>query len=156
MKPLQHYFMGAGEKVSAHLAAEECKCHCHRCKSLRIWQVVVPETGYEFEIIRTLCSEEMGKDCPIHTNSGVRCAEHNAEIEDQGAVNDSQHVVGRALDLKKPDGMPLWKFHEICDSRGTKIAVGFYDWGCHIDTRPYPRGRTTPIRWGRKAKCPGK
>ena len=146
MTMLQHYFASAGEHVSPHLAAEECKCHCWRCKPLRTWQVVTPKAGGLFERIRHRCG-----DRPIHVNSAVRCPEHNADYEDQGAVSDSQHVVGQALDLRCPEGMALAEFHQICDEEAGLSGCGFYDWGCHVDVRTIPAGRTKPYRWGKKA-----
>lgn len=155
MIPLRHQFMGPGERVSEHLSANECKCHCYRCAKLGVWQVVTPETAELFERIRGRCTDYRKKNCPIHINSGVRCPEHNADLEGEGAAQDSQHVVGRALDLKCPEGVPLWMFHMICDVENPMAGVGYYRWGCHVDTRTIPKGRTQPYRWGRKAKCPG-
>lgn len=94
----------------------------------------------EFERIRAA----VGK--PITILSAYRTPAYNARIS--GAAKNSQHVQGRALDLKPPAGMTLSQFLKIvlavARADGSKIrGVGEYAWGVHIDIRPADR----LVRW---------
>lgn len=58
----------------------------------------------------------------------------------------SQHKLGSATDLYPPEGWGLAKFHakaqEFMAKRGG--GLGFYTWGCHLDTRPSSK----LVTWG--------
>ena len=86
-----------------------------------------------FEEIRLACG---GK--PIEVSSGYRTKQYNAKIN---GARLSQHVQGRALDLKPPDGMSLEKFGnkilELANREGSRIkGFGWYKSWIHIDIRP--------------------
>ena len=74
----------------------------------------------------------LGKDCPIHIESGTRCAFWNVM---KGGEKGSQHLLGLALDLHTPKGMGLSEFQSIADEMNPNGGVGFYRWGVHIDAR---------------------
>ena len=120
----------ANQKVSAHLLYREVRCKGHECCDgghIR-WEVLEL-----FERIRARCSYVMGRDVPIHINSGVRCQVHNIMV---GGAKGSQHLKGLALDLAAPSIIGREEFDKICESVvGDRGGVGFYDWGNHIDAR---------------------
>jgi len=96
--------------------------------------------AHEFERIRAA----VGKPIPIL--SGYRTPAYNARIP--GAAKASQHVQGRALDLRPPKGMTVSDLLRTVllvakrpDSR--LRGVGEYGWGVHIDIRPGDR----LVRW---------
>lgn len=93
-----------------------------------------------FEAVRAACG-----DVPITVLSAYRTPAHNARV---GGAPKSQHVQGRALDLRVPDGMTLDTFEAtvraLCAT--TKIrGIGRYPRkrSLHIDVRPTQR----VVRW---------
>ena len=89
-----------------------------------------------FEAIRTACG-----GTPLLVLSAYRTPAHNRKV--RGAKN-SQHVHGRALDLRPPAGWTVAAFHarilqlarqELADIRG----VGRYRTFVHVDIRPAAR-----------------
>ena len=79
---------------------------------------------------------------PLSLSSAYRTPAHNQSI---GGASLSQHVQGRALDIKAPPG-PVEEFHlrvataflkapAVSPAR-TLGGLGYYPWGVHIDTRP--------------------
>ena len=129
----------ANQKLSPHLSYSEVKCKCkEQCDGGHVRHEVIDL----FERIRGRCTERLGKDCPIHILSGVRCRVHNLEVG--GAVDPpSQHTLGKALDLKTPGGIPLEDFYSICEGEAGAGGMGKYTWGFHIDTLSDPPYR----RW---------
>ena len=94
----------------------------------------------EFEAVRQLCCDDLGRDARIDINSSYRTATYNRAIK--GAPL-SQHAEGRALDLVPPKGMSLDRFFELCLLRaktpGSKIrglARYFVGRFVHLDVRP--------------------
>lgn len=87
-----------------------------------------------FEQIRLACG---GK--PLTVLSAYRTEAHNRKI---GGARFSQHVQGRALDLRPPKGMTVTKFHQVIiglaksDLGKTIRGVGLYSTFVHIDIRP--------------------
>lgn len=87
----------------------------------------------EFEIIRRACGNR-----PITILSGYRTEAHNRKV---GGARNSQHVQGRALDLRPPGTMSVSEFYykilTVADEYESKIkGVGLYPTFVHIDTRP--------------------
>lgn len=86
-----------------------------------------------FEEVREL----YGK--PITVLSGYRSEKHNRAI---GGARFSQHVQGRALDLRPPDGVPLEMFWHDIRSNAWRFGIrgiGKYKTFIHIDVRPSDR-----------------
>lgn len=77
--------------LSKNFREEEFVCKCGQCKS-------VP--GHLKENLILLC-KQLEKirlyTGPIIINSGVRCKIHNKKV---GGVSNSQHLVGRAADIR--------------------------------------------------------
>jgi uncharacterized protein YcbK (DUF882 family) len=91
---------------------------------------------------------------PLRILSCYRTAAYNAAI---GGAAQSQHVLGRAMDLATPATMSLLVFHalilELASRAGATIgAIGLYDWGCHVDTRPRKDGRL--VQWDLRTPNP--
>jgi uncharacterized protein YcbK (DUF882 family) len=87
-----------------------------------------------FEAVRTAAG-----GLPITVLSGYRTPEHNRAI---GGARHSQHVQGRALDLRPPAGWSVARFHALVLSlvESTNIrGVGRYARFVHIDVRPETR-----------------
>ena len=127
---------------SEHLTWEELRCHDGIWLPLRFESRAIV-LAHEFELIRTAAG-----GWPITVLSGYRTPEHNARV---GGVPTSQHLVGRALDLKGP-----WQIGNLRDFQaivrrvalepGSHLGgVGYYAWGCHIDIRPRPNARL--VEW---------
>lgn len=90
--------------------------------------------GHVFEMIRA----EMGNQ-PLIVLSGYRTPAHNKRI---GGATASQHMEGRAIDLKPPQGITPHQFYrrvrglvEGSDIRG----LGIYPTFLHVDIRPSDR-----------------
>lgn len=95
------------------------------------------ELGELFESIRALCGH-----LPLAVSSAYRSPAHNRAI---GGAPDSQHVQGRALDLKPPAGMTVDAFYRlIWEARGSLPrlgGLGRYRTFVHVDTRPRAEGQ---------------
>lgn len=88
-----------------------------------------------FEAIRAACGQQ-----PIAVVSAFRTPEHNRRI---GGARHSQHVQGRALDLKPPKGMTVAQFHArilaLVPALPALRGVGRYRSFVHVDVRPADR-----------------
>lgn len=93
-----------------------------------------------FEIIRQACGH-----VPIAILSAYRTPAHNRSI---GGARNSQHLEGRALDLRPPKGWTIERFYalivglaqgDVPDIRG----IGKYATFVHVDIRP----TTLLARW---------
>ena len=88
----------------------------------------------EFELIRSIIGG------PIAILSAYRTEEHNKKV---GGARNSQHVVGKALDLRCPKGwtptrMALVVKALVKDGKSRIKGLGIYPWGIHIDIRTAP------------------
>jgi len=116
--------------VSAHFSAREFQCR--HCGTLVLHPLLV--LGLEW--LRHLVEQ------PIYVTSGYRCEEYNRQI---GGAPDSQHVLGKAADIRLHgmDVLPLFRAAyrvPYFDGGG----IGLYSEGfVHVDVRD---GRA---RWGR-------
>ncbi len=74
----------------------------------------------------------------VSATSGYRCPKHNASLAKRGykASPTSRHCHGQALDLIVPPERILEAQDKAkrCGFNG----IGLYDWGIHVDVRPYP------------------
>lgn len=84
-----------------------------------------------FEAIRLLCGEK-----PITVLSAYRTPSWNRKI---GGARNSQHLEGRALDLRPPKGMSVEMFFALIRSGAEAMGIGgigLYNTFVHVDTRP--------------------
>jgi uncharacterized protein YcbK (DUF882 family) len=123
---------------STHLSWTELACHDAARTPYPlafIQQGRATELALLFEEIRALLGGQ-----PLVILSGYRTPAHNRSRKVGGAPN-SQHVEGRALDIRPPDGMTAdqmagklkdaWNYNQL-PALG---AVGVYRTFVHIDTR---------------------
>jgi uncharacterized protein YcbK (DUF882 family) len=122
----------------SHLGLWELACHDHaRTPYPRKWhRTRLRALRRAFEAIRHACG-----DRPIRVLSAYRTSTHNRQV---GGARRSQHVAGRALDLRPPVGMTVPQFATIIDDLldGKTTAIrgrGRYRWFVHIDVRPGTR-----------------
>ena len=84
-----------------------------------------------FELIRSSF-----EDKPIQVLSAYRTSEWNKKI---GGARNSQHIEGRALDLRPPNGVTVDEFYKVIKELAplTYIkGIGKYGTFVHIDIRP--------------------
>jgi uncharacterized protein YcbK (DUF882 family) len=118
------------QKLSNHFHRSEftCKCGCG-------FDTVDANLINVLDYIR----QDLGH--PVSVNSGCRCSTHNIKV---GGSPKSQHLLGRAADIKCPD--VLWvTLKEVVDKYMDGWGgVGYYEnqGFIHIDTRS-----GAPARW---------
>lgn len=92
------------ELISEHFSKSEFWCHgieqgtCHCNHSIDINPKLI-------ELVEQLRYNIGGY--PLHINSGYRCPEHNSAV---GGVMDSQHILGNAADISRPDQLSFEEF----------------------------------------------
>lgn len=121
---------------SPHLTWAELACH-DRAETPypEKWRKTrLPALASAFERIRA----EWGK--PITVTSAYRTAEYNHQV---GGAVDSQHVQGRALDLRPPSGISVEHFWTHIRLLADEVGLGGVGYAAegrggfvHIDTRP--------------------
>ena len=119
---------------SEHLTWDELACHnSDKTPYPERWRedraVLLGEV---FELIR----QESGSH-PLKVLSGYRTTQHNIKI---GGSRNSQHVLGRALDLNPPEGWTVDQFHSLirnlANSGRVIRGLGKYPTFVHVDVRP--------------------
>jgi len=108
--------------VSKHFKLKEFECRDNH--TVKLYKELIDR----LEIFRSLIGSR-----PIYINSGFRTPEYNKLI---GGVKNSQHVKGRAVDIKKIDNMDIDVMSEYAKKAGF-TGIGKYHWGIHVDIRPY-------------------
>jgi uncharacterized protein YcbK (DUF882 family) len=76
---------------------------------------------------------------PIIINSAYRTVTYNKTV---GGAKNSQHLLGRALDLQPPKGVSVESFHSHIRVRAIELGVwglGKYPTFVHVDIRPSDR-----------------
>jgi uncharacterized protein YcbK (DUF882 family) len=97
-----------------------CKCGCGKDN-------ISPKLVGALQALRDTIGE------PIIINCGCRCVKHNKEI---GGVKDSQHVLGKAADIRCKNLSPkeLKKFAEQIPEFNNG-GIGLYKTFLHVDVR---------------------
>lgn len=113
-------------KLSAHFDSSEFACKCG-CGGLHNGADINPRLVQVLERMRAI----IGK--PLELSCGYRCPDHNAEV---GGVSNSQHVLGNAADVLRPDGVAQRDLFRAAVNAGAD-GIGWYDWGVHVDVRGY-------------------
>ena len=118
--------------LSAHFSKKEfaCKCGCGTCNP-------APELVEKLEVFRALCGNK-----PMHINSAHRCEKHNAKV---GGSPKSQHLLGRAADVRKIPGMSIDEMAKHAETAGFN-GIGKYRSFVHVDVRG------TRARWDDRKK----
>src|SRR5215217_6892637 len=84
-----------------------------------------------FEVLRHACGDQ-----PIEILSAFRTTNHNRQI---GGAKNSQHLAGRALDLRPPVGYDVEEFYITIRKLSEMIpirGIGKYPTFVHMDVRP--------------------
>lgn len=123
---------------SAHLSWAELACHDGTPYPVEWCASRAVDLAATFEAIRT----ELG-GLPIAINSAYRTSEYNRRI---GGAKLSQHVMGRALDIRhstlKSQAVFLRIRHMAAEGRLPLLGgIGLYRTFVHIDVRPKTSGR---------------
>lgn len=108
-------------KLSKHFSRSEFACQCG-CG----FDTVDAFLLEVLEIIRANFKN------PITITSGCRCAEHNYKI---GGAKDSQHTLGRAVDIKVKDTEPKKVYDFLNKGFKNQLGLGLYSGWVHVDTR---------------------
>lgn len=76
---------------------------------------------------------------PLTITCGYRTVAYNEALIRKGykASRNSQHLVGKALDIEVKGVSPATLYKYADSLIGSKGGVGIYSWGCHIDSRGY-------------------
>lgn len=97
----------------------ECKCGCG-------YDTIDAELIAILEALRT----HFGK--PVTISSGCRCPEYNERI---GGAKSSQHMRGRAADIRVYDTNPEAVAAYLKEAYPARYGIGEYSTFTHIDTR---------------------
>ena len=69
---------------------------------------------------------------PVRITSGHRCARQNADV---GGAGGSQHLQGKAADIKVDGVEPQDVYEYLCQRYPDKYGIGNYKRWTHIDVR---------------------
>ena len=112
--------------LSEHFSKKEFACKC--CGKF----IPCPELVEKLEKFRELCGNK-----PLTINSSCRCAKHNKTV---GGSPKSQHMLGKAADVRKVLGISIDKMAKLAEQAGF-TGIGKYNSFVHVDVRP------TPAKW---------
>lgn len=118
-------------KLTKNFTEKEFVCKCKNCNRIPdLYLINIRNLAKILQIIR----EEIGT--PIIINSGIRCKEHNKRV---GGVEDSQHLIGFAADIRSNYLTPVQLKNKILElEKEKKIYIGYiklYNTFLHIDIR---------------------
>lgn len=102
-----------------------CRCSCG-------------QDTVDAELLHILDTMRAVFDTPITINSGNRCFNHNHQI---GGSPRSQHLLGKAADIKLRDVDPQTVYNYLTSTFLNKYGIGNYETFTHIDVR------ATKSRW---------
>jgi uncharacterized protein YcbK (DUF882 family) len=117
---------------SAHLSWKELACKDGTPYPFQ-WDARARALAAVFEAIRLAAG-----NTPIPILSAYRTPEHNRMV---GGARNSQHVQGRALDLRPPKGLSVDAFYALIKRLATSSVpairgIGRYATFVHVDIRP--------------------
>jgi len=129
--------------AKSHLSLKELACKDGTPYPPEWGSCRLPVLRAAFEAVRASCGGR-----PIAVNSAYRSPSHNRKI---GGARKSQHVEGRALDLRPPRGWTVRRFHaHIRDHHPEVRGLGRYRTFVHVDVRPGRRWMPTKTQGGKK------
>lgn len=114
-------------QISPHFKRAEMACRCG-CG----FDSIDAQTLEILEAVR----RHFGR--PVIVTSAARCRQHNADV---GGASQSQHLLGRAADIKVQDH-PAMAVADFIEEQFPGASVGRYLTFTHVDTRT-----TGPARW---------
>jgi uncharacterized protein YcbK (DUF882 family) len=122
------------ERLSEHFTSTELACPC--CGEYPIER----ELLLALETLRSAVSKHFERETPLYINSGYRCRSKNERV---GGARFSQHMYGRAADVRLPEGLTPEEFLVFGKQViGDKGGIGLYDTFMHVDVRGHK------ARWG--------
>ena len=125
--------------ITKNFSIEEFQCKCG-CNMPEFVKKNVIELAENLQIIR----DEVGR---LDLTNAYRCKDHNSDV---GGSTSSQHLVGKAADVKSKSIKPKEMAQIVNDLRkNEKIktgGIGIYNTFTHIDIRG------VRARWGKTTK----
>lgn len=115
---------------SAHLSWEELACKDGTPYPAQWRTSRAALLARAFEALRRTIGQ------PLIVLSGYRTPEWNRRV---GGAPQSQHVQGRALDLRPPSGWTVLEFAAVARDIEDVQGIGLYPTFLHLDVRPGPR-----------------
>lgn len=115
---------------SPHLSWNELRCKDGTPYPEVLRGFRVTKLSEAFETIRSAFGNK-----PIRVLSAYRTPEHNRKI---GGARNSQHIQGRALDLRPPNGYTVKQFYDVIKAIAPDCGIkgiGLYRTFVHIDIR---------------------
>lgn len=109
------------KQVSKNFKASEFYCKCGKCGT----QVITKDLIIKLQELRDVIGE------PIYINSAYRCPTHNKVV---GGASDSQHLKGKAADIRVDD-LPPWVVMQAAEQIGF-TGIHAYSTFTHVDVRP--------------------
>lgn len=121
-----------------NLAEFQCKCGCEMPYNV---EKNIIELADNLQILRDYLNK------PINPTNGFRCATHNKSV---GGVKNSQHILGKAADIKVKDTTPEEVAnaveHLMEEGKFKMGGVGRYNTFTHVDIRG------SKARWNKTKK----
>lgn len=125
--------------MSKYFTTKEVECRCGECKQIPGNNILIIA-----DIVREMWAEKYPEEPGVDCVSGARCKNYNTYLimSGVGAVKNSRHITGNALDLRPANGK-LKEFREMieaaCESLGIWIEAKTKTplW-VHIQDIPYP------------------
>ena len=109
--------------------------------------IVVKELVENLEKLRSLLNEfiDSEDEVPLIINRGYSTWEKHVSIYKgiyksawkSKITTDSLHLKGKAVDLKRPQGIDIDTFAMLAEEAGFD-GIGTYNWGIHVDVRGFP------------------
>jgi uncharacterized protein YcbK (DUF882 family) len=130
---------------SVHFSWEEfaCKDYLHTPYPVDIRSERGVPLANELERVRAVLSQRLHRDCPLWLDSVYRTLAHNSFV---GGKPRSQHLAGRAADVRCPHGCTYAMFRQAIedvaaepDSKIRYLCFYPHQGFAHLDTRPTVR-----------------
>ena len=111
--------------LTKDFSRDEFKCRCGKCVGNYV----------DIRLVKGLQALRDLIGMPIIINSAVRCPEYNKKV---GGVKDSQHIKGRAADIRVK-GMDPGKVADFAEQIDVfkNGGIGRYSTFTHVDVRGY-------------------
>jgi|TARA_R100001369_G_scaffold5134_1_gene14668 uncharacterized protein YcbK (DUF882 family) len=115
-------------KLTKNFSLEEFECKCG-CKMPEFVKKNVTELAENLQVLRNLVGR-------LDLTNAYRCKRHNADV---GGSTNSQHLVGKAADVKSKTIKPKDMAQIVADLMKNEIfelgGIGIYNTFTHIDIR---------------------
>ncbi len=106
---------GSDGSLSSHLRVDEFDCKCDR--KICAHTLYSPLLLQLFERLRTSLGHRS-----LAIRSGFRCQAHN---KDEEGVIDSKHTLGMAIDIERPNSIPMVEFVYRAEQVGFDVVIPY-------------------------------